>query len=398
MEEAENANGLGAQDLDAQELERREMPRCAVDEEASLLLVSHGSAVPCRIVELSLGGCRMALQQRVPQGRHAAVEAIFKIRGFAFRLSGIIEWTSGSNSVGVSFGPMSSRRRDDLMEVLCEAEAENAAKGEQRNPETPAKVALSPVFASASIEDRISRNGVSQQSFAPERAAFSELEPEAEPAWQQDSRQSQAAAPAQGRKFRILDFIFRRARKRDAAFGRENRIAMAGPAAPNDSRHDDGPAPALGPVLVTRSSSEPVAAVPRAPSAADSEPETELKEQAPAAASPSPNRRERRSESRCDVDTSAVIFLVKIGSKLTGQILDLSLGGCRIRTAEKFPVGIYTRVETEFRIQGQPLRLGGVIQAIHDRHHVGIRFLDLSTRKREQVAELIMEIDGTRRS
>jgi hypothetical protein len=112
---------------------------------------------------------------------------------------------------------------------------------------------------------------------------------------------------------------------------------------------------------------------------------------------PQPQRkpvgRERRQQSRHEVDTTATILLVNVGSTLRGRILDLSLAGCRIRTDEHFPVGIYTRVETEFRYQGLPFRLGGVIQAIHDRNTVGIRFLDLSQRKREQVLDLIGEID-----
>ena len=104
------------------------------------------------------------------------------------------------------------------------------------------------------------------------------------------------------------------------------------------------------------------------------------------------NPRERRTSPRARVDTSAVIYLVKIASKLTGQIIDLSLGGCRIRTDERFALGIYTRVETEFRVQGLPVRLGGVIQAIHERNQVGIRFLDVSPRKRLQLVELIEEL------
>jgi c-di-GMP-binding flagellar brake protein YcgR len=96
------------------------------------------------------------------------------------------------------------------------------------------------------------------------------------------------------------------------------------------------------------------------------------------------------------VDTLATIFLVKIGSTLRGRIVDLSLSGCRIRTDDRFPVGIYTRVEVEFRLEGLPFRLGGVIQAIHDRNTVGIRFLDLSERKREQVLGLIGEIEQLR--
>lgn len=102
--------------------------------------------------------------------------------------------------------------------------------------------------------------------------------------------------------------------------------------------------------------------------------------------------RERRVQARQEVDTSAVIFLINIASRLRGRILDLSLSGCRIRADERFPVGIYTRVETEFRLEGLPFRLGGVVQAIHDRRTVGIRFLDMSIRKREQVTQLIEDI------
>jgi hypothetical protein len=47
-------------------------------------------------------------------------------------------------------------------------------------------------------------------------------------------------------------------------------------------------------------------------------------------------------------------------------------------------------------LEGLPFRLGGVIQAIHNRNMVGIRFLDMSQRKREQVLELIGEIDEMR--
>jgi c-di-GMP-binding flagellar brake protein YcgR len=114
--------------------------------------------------------------------------------------------------------------------------------------------------------------------------------------------------------------------------------------------------------------------------------------QTPGAARAKPSKRERRGESREAVDTSAIIFLVNVASRLSGRILDLSVGGCRIRTDERFPVGIYTRVETEFRLEGLPFRLGGVIQAIHDRNMVGIRFLDMSSRKREQVEQLMEEI------
>ncbi len=133
----------------------------------------------------------------------------------------------------------------------------------------------------------------------------------------------------------------------------------------------------------------------RAPVAAAGRRESATDESGPQTAQ-GPAHRDRRRQPRHEVDTPAAVFLVKIGSTLRGRILDLSLSGCRIRTDERFPVGIYTRVETEFCLGGLPFRLGGVIQAIHDRNTVGIRFIDLSDRKRQQVVELIGEIEQLR--
>ena len=106
--------------------------------------------------------------------------------------------------------------------------------------------------------------------------------------------------------------------------------------------------------------------------------------------------RERRQQSRHEVSPLVTILLVNAGSKLQGHILDLSVTGSRVRTDENFTAGIYTRVETEFQLEGLPLRLGGVIQSIYDRNTVGIRFLDLSEREREQVLGLIGEIEQLR--
>ena len=100
----------------------------------------------------------------------------------------------------------------------------------------------------------------------------------------------------------------------------------------------------------------------------------------------------RRLEARHEVETSAVIRLINLAVDVQGRILDVSLGGCHIRTDRRFPVGIFRRVEVEFRMEGLPFRLGGVTQAIYDPFNVGIRFLDMSDRKREQLQQLIDEI------
>ncbi len=118
----------------------------------------------------------------------------------------------------------------------------------------------------------------------------------------------------------------------------------------------------------------------------------------PAEAASKSEHRERRGEPRHEVNDSAAIFLINMGVELPGQIVDLSLTGCRIRTEGRFLVGIYTRVETEFQIDGLPFRLGGVIQAIHGPQQVGIHFVDLSDRKRAQIEHLIGELEEERRS
>jgi hypothetical protein len=130
---------------------------------------------------------------------------------------------------------------------------------------------------------------------------------------------------------------------------------------------------------------DPQPVVPKSPPPAPAAPLS-------AAAAPS-NKRDRRVEARHSVDSSATIFLIDILARSTGRILDVSVSGCRIHTDERFPVGIYRRVEVEFTLDGLPFRLPGVTQALHNRNTVGVRFLNLSPRKLEQLTMLIAEID-----
>ena len=324
----------------AQEMERRKMPRCPVDEEAVLLLVGRDARVPCRIVELGLTGCRMSTKERVPAVSELRVEAMFKLQGIAFRFGGAIEWAD-NGLVGIRFVDLIPRRKDELIEVLCELEAEIAAKAERD---------------------------------AEKRAAEERARQEAE---KQPIEQTEALALVEQRRVATPEVR---------------------------SKQTPDPVPALGPdkIALAPISGLVVGPVVAAAPLAVHSPAPVLQTQATQQTGQPPARpakRERRVQSRHEVDTSAVIFLINVGSKLCGRIVDLSAGGCRIRADERFPVGIYTRVETEFRLEGLPFRLGGVIQAVHDRDRrlVGIRFLDMSIRKREQLDQLIEEIEEMQR-
>lgn len=102
---------------------------------------------------------------------------------------------------------------------------------------------------------------------------------------------------------------------------------------------------------------------------------------------------ELRGQPRPALHRFATIILVEDGSRFRGRILRLSLNNCRIRTDERFPVGIYRHVEIEFQLRGLSFRLGGVIETLHDRYTAGIHFLDLSEHKRLQVLELMGELE-----
>jgi c-di-GMP-binding flagellar brake protein YcgR len=330
MEEADAGEGLTAQGLD-----RRVMPRCALEEAAELLLVGRGNRIKCRIVELSLSGCRMSVSERLPAGSGTRVEATFKVQGIAFRFGGSIEWADDSNLVGIRFVDLIPRRRDELIEVLRELEAEAEAKREKGAAEKQAE----------------------------EEQATQEAEKQA--------REPAEALPILDRLWTAIPQI--------QARQTPDPVAASQPA-------NSAPELVVRPILAA----VPLAVPARPPRLQP--PQAEFASQRPALTS----KRERRTQSRHEVDTSAIILLINVGSRLSGRILDLSVGGCRIRTDERLKVGIYTRVETEFLLEGLPFRLGGVIQAIHDRHLVGIRFLDVSARKREQLEQLIEEVEEMR--
>jgi hypothetical protein len=345
MEEIQNAESLLAGESAA-----CEYPRLPVHEEATLLLVNQGSCLPCRVVEISLTCCRLITLDRFLAGTLVRVEAAFKLRNVAFRFSGVVEWTDGKHDVDVSFTDVTPRRMEELVEVLCEQASENAAKAIKE----AAKRLAAGEKTRKDVEARPSEPSVA----APRAAAPTAAEGPAE-----NSR-----SPVGASKLALRAALQPPAKLPE--------LATRQPAAPVESnRFAFPPSPAIS-------------------QAGHPQPLTPLTEAAKPPANGS--RLERRKQPRQQVDSWATIHLVNIASRLRGRILNLSLGGCSIRTEKCFPVGIYTRVETEFHFDGCPFRLGGVVQALPDRRNVGIRFLDMSERKREQVERLMAEIAQSR--
>jgi c-di-GMP-binding flagellar brake protein YcgR len=87
--------------------------------------------------------------------------------------------------------------------------------------------------------------------------------------------------------------------------------------------------------------------------------------------------------------------LVHQGSTIDCRIIDLSLGGCQVRAEGQFLAGPMVRVEVLFRVLGETLRIAGVTQWTRQKQWIGIRFLDVTERKRAALLQLIHEIEGS---
>ncbi len=366
MDQAERAEEGPSEPRD-----RRADPRYGVDENAQMLLLKHGSSLACRVVELSLNGCRLYSLERFPAGARTRVEVAFRVRGLAFRFSGMTQWTDGRHLVGIRFADVPARRKEELVEALSEIKAELAAKEAERQA-AEERAAEEELAAAAPASEEIQSGArVESGTLRPILVPIPAPAP-AIPDVPRSLAEGALVSPLSGAPLQAVKT------------GQPVAEAGSRPAG-SGGTDQDPPQPPLA------EKTEGESPQPAAPQGAEAQP----------GAAPAPagipakiqrGRRERRERAREAVDTSAVIDLIRIASRLEGRILDLSLSGCRIRTGERFPVGIYTRVETEFHLEGLPFRLGGVIQAIHDRQTVGIRFLDMSGRKREQLEQLIEEI------
>ena len=109
----------------AQGADRRRHPRYTVDEAAHLLLVDHGLDLECRVLDMSLEGCRLHAEEDLPEVFHVRVEVTFQINGIPFRLGGTIRRVTAAQDLGISFVEMSARRHAEWAEVLAEVQSQH---------------------------------------------------------------------------------------------------------------------------------------------------------------------------------------------------------------------------------------------------------------------------------
>lgn len=103
---------------------------------------------------------------------------------------------------------------------------------------------------------------------------------------------------------------------------------------------------------------------------------------------------ERRADPRYAVEGPAAIVIIEQGVGFRCSVLDLSLSGCRLRTSLRFPGSAWDRVEVSFKLRGISLRFNGQIQWIDGRQKVGIRFMNLTPRRRAELSEILAEVEA----
>jgi hypothetical protein len=101
----------------------------------------------------------------------------------------------------------------------------------------------------------------------------------------------------------------------------------------------------------------------------------------------------RRNSPRYAIEGFASLLLVEHGSSIACNILDLSMGGCQLRTQDRFPAGIGVLVEVSFKVHGIILRFRGKVQWKAGDCLFGIRFSEMTPRRREDLAGVLGEVE-----
>jgi hypothetical protein len=76
--------------------------------------------------------------------------------------------------------------------------------------------------------------------------------------------------------------------------------------------------------------------------------------------------------------------------------MDLSVAGCCIELSSPMPNLENPRVEVHLTLKGTTLRVAGIIRQIRSENNVGIEFIEVSSRKAEQIAALFAELSEMR--
>lgn len=307
--------------------------------------------IPCKFVDVSLGGCCVKTEGEFDAGALAPVEIVLPMYGMVVRLCGITQWTTRNNLIGVRFIHPSLRTRNELAGLLIGLVDKAAAEVVKE------AVASSPMIRSQGLALSKGMAMLPQRTegwgYAKEALANAKIDAE----WEAHER---LKGIAEGRG--------------DVEWQEDQKRAV-----------DEQPPEPAADSCEDRPKNEE-------PPADDPEPAAQGNDRAAAVpGTPSPGT-ERRVENAGSDDWRASITFLGNDAQVKGTLMDLSLVGCIFRTPGPFLGKIYAHVEVEFQMHGLHFRLAGVAKGIYDKHTAGIGFLEMSKRRREELIQLLDEL------
>jgi len=101
---------------------------------------------------------------------------------------------------------------------------------------------------------------------------------------------------------------------------------------------------------------------------------------------------ERRAHPRLRCKGTAALHLYPAGIRCEGVVVDLSLGGCCLEVEEPIEEPPGTHVEVFLRVMGTTVQVAGILCNVRHQVWAGIQFTGVSSRKKEQIQELITEL------
>jgi hypothetical protein len=101
---------------------------------------------------------------------------------------------------------------------------------------------------------------------------------------------------------------------------------------------------------------------------------------------------EFRAHPRFPVDEDSVLLLVNHGMPVKARIVDLSLSGCRVHAYDRFSRKVGLSIEITFKANGIDFRFNGVVQWSDGHNYLGIRFVNMTSARKEELAEVIEEM------
>lgn len=103
-------------------------------------------------------------------------------------------------------------------------------------------------------------------------------------------------------------------------------------------------------------------------------------------------RDDRREFPRLRCKGTAEICFLELGTRAAGTLLDLSAAGCCIETESPLPFVESPSVQVLLAVNGIRLCLAGVVRNMRKGQRAGIEFIDVTSRKSEQITALVAEL------